>query len=186
MTEAVIRGHPSDRCFRCGASEKDVQLGYSKFNNGWLCTPCASRGERPDRDPAEGVRRMIEEMDRKLTPYMGTDDFVHAYLVPAGMWHQILAWARNQLALNLAAQVPNQRAVEEAFREAGEVSQASMNYEVRGTASSVPPEEPSEKAKQAAEQAFRAEFPQRYAGLAFALDTALCAAYAVDRAGVPR
>jgi hypothetical protein len=49
----------------------------------------------------------------------------------------------------LQAQIPNQRAVEEAYRKAGEVSQADLNYEVRGASQpggtpSVPAPTPSE------------------------------------------
>jgi len=56
--EPVVRGHPINACFRCGVSGNEVRLGYSKFNNGWLCPKCAGT---PAGEPTEGRYAPIRE-----------------------------------------------------------------------------------------------------------------------------
>ena len=104
----------------------------------------AALGEPPTAEVklAELVAH-LEALDSQLTR-LGKGEFVEGYQMQTGAWHRILGLIRGSpvvTAAHLAAQIPNQRAVTEAYRKAGEVSQESLRYEVLGE-SPAPPDGP--------------------------------------------
>jgi hypothetical protein len=76
----------------------------------------------------------LEALDSQLTR-LGEGEFVEGYQMKTGAWHRILGIIRGDpmlaLRLDMEMQVPFARAAEEAYRKAGEVSQADLQSEVR-------------------------------------------------------
>ncbi len=92
LHEHRFRSHRTESrlCISCGSSIEGLMINDLRFR-----AEAAERERDELRRAAEMARSLIEDLDPQLKPINGDDGFIEGYRMNTGIWHKLLAWARD-------------------------------------------------------------------------------------------